>query len=135
MSKSLSDLMEFEHVIEVREDGSIAEPSGMYAPEITLEGDAEGQVSDEAEAAMIAYVERQGWSLLRGFTGQYMAGDSPIMHPSEFIGGGLERHIRENPGYYVSVVIDVQPDAEDAESEMCGWGVAYRPLDWKETQK
>jgi hypothetical protein len=43
------------------------------------------------------------------------------MHPSEYVGGGLEDHIRETPGTYVAIVVRCS-DGEDA-----GWAVAYRP--------
>jgi hypothetical protein len=43
------------------------------------------------------------------------------MHTSEFVGGGLEDHIRETPGSYAVVIVRCD-DGEDA-----GWAVAYRP--------
>ena len=82
----LNDLMEFDHVIAVWPDGSITEPTGVYAPDLH-NGELEGD----------------DWTLLDGFSGQDRY-SGPIMHASEFIGGGLERHIRENPGLYVNLV-------------------------------
>jgi hypothetical protein len=62
--------------------------------------------------------------LLDGFSGQY-GYSGPIMHPSEFIGGGMERHIRETPGLYVAVVV-TDLDVDDGDDDAVGWAVAYR---------
>lgn len=100
---ALNEIMEFDHVIEVHDDGSITEPRGIYAPELY---DSE-LVNDD-------------WSLLNGFSGQYRYA-GPIMHQSEYIGGGMERYIRETPGIYVALV-----DYPLNDSEPEGWAVAVR---------
>jgi hypothetical protein len=97
-----------------------------------------------------------GWTLLSGFTGQD-GYNGPVMHASEYVGGGLERHIRETPGYYVVLIVNALEhhvwqesrftstttcercgllplDADDMETtcqsdEPAGWAVAYKPLD------
>ncbi len=107
-AQTLSDLMDFDHVIRVHDDGTITEPKGIYAPEL------------DGEEFVGGYDD---WELLRGFTGQYSY-SGPVMHPSEFIGGGLERHIRETPGYYVALVVAEINDETD-ESDAYGWAVAY----------
>jgi hypothetical protein len=119
-SQPLNDIMEPDHVIAVDEDGHITEPSGIYAPELEMGTDGDGQILDEHEAAYKADAARQGWQILEGFTGQH-AYRGPVMHPSEFVGGGLEDHIRETPGSYAVVIVRCD-DGEDA-----GWAVAYRP--------
>lgn len=108
--RTLNDIMEFDHVIEVHEDGSITDRRDLYAPELH-DGELEG---DE-------------WTLLNGFSGQdRYAG--PIMHQSEYIGGGMERHIRENPGIYVSLVAYYTPENPDDNDgdDIEGWAVAFR---------
>jgi hypothetical protein len=108
-------------VIRVLEGGAIESSfSGVYAPEFTVGTDADGQVLAEHEAQMIADVKAQGWELVSGWTGQY-GYSGPIMHPSEFIGGALEQHIRETPGYWVAVAVEGD-DYEPA----AGWALAYR---------
>lgn len=108
MTQPLTDIMEFDHVIEVRPDGAIVERPDIYAPSLH---DSE--------------LDDQSWALLNGFSGQdRYAG--PIMHSSEFIGGGMERFIRENPGIYVALVSFCHDDdSPDADIDG-GWAVAYR---------
>ncbi len=104
MDQALNDIMQFEHVIEVHEDGSITEPKGIWAPEL---------FEDE--------IISKDW---RFFTKGYSGQDSysgPIMHNSEYIGGALERDIRETPGIYVAVVSYYSADNEEIDAE--GWAV------------
>lgn len=151
MNKPLNELMEFDRVIRVAEDGTITKPHDIhcYADlNVAPNGNDEFDLSD-------------GWELLKGFTGQYSY-NGPVMHASEFIGGGLERHIRETPGYYVALVVEARCDYEkhtkqysqfganllcscgatycEDESSACdveqgcdcepaGWAIAYRPLE------
>jgi len=123
--RELNDLMQFGHVIRVHSDGSITEPRGIYGPEEmymeTLDDDA-GSIMQSHEDAYAAEVERQGWQLMRGYSGAYLAGRTYIMHPSEYVGGGMEQDIRENPGLYVAITIETLDDSGDA----AGWAVAYR---------
>lgn len=107
-TRPLTDIMEFDHVIRVHDDGRITAPRGIWAPELH---------DGELDSA--------GWSLLDGFSGQYRY-SGPIMHSSEFIGGGMETYIRETPGVYVSLV-DYPVCGDDCENCDCypdGWAVA-----------
>jgi hypothetical protein len=83
---ALSDLMEFDHPITVTDDGRVIDgPAGVYAPDL---------YDDDLDS--------DSWELLNGYSGQdRYAG--PIMHPSEFIGGGMARDILSEPGTYVAV--------------------------------
>jgi hypothetical protein len=109
----LNEAMEFDHVIQVHPDGTFTDaPDGVHAPELNAENDT---------------VSGDGWSLLRGFTGQH-GYSGPIMHDSEFIGGGLARHILETPGYYVALVAYYWTDENDNpldEPYLEGWAIAY----------
>jgi hypothetical protein len=108
--QSLNDKMEFDHVVRVHPDGTVTDgPTGVYAPEVT---------DDE--------VMGDGWTLLRGYTGQH-GYSGPTMHPSEYIGGGLERDILARPGLYVAVV-STTSDPEFADDPDAGWCVAFREL-------
>jgi len=123
---SLNEIMDFDHVILVSEDGTISDSTeDPYFDLQMVKGD-DGQWHDEFSIP-------EGWELLKGFTGQYSY-NGPVMHSSEFIGGGLERHIRETPGHYVALVVYADTDAagtdeDPIETEPAGWAVAYKPLD------
>lgn len=116
--KSLSDLMEYDHVIMVSDDGSISEPSGVYAPSVTWQGDTH-------------QVDGEGWSLMNGYSGQYLY-SGPVMHPSEGIGGDLAYDITHEAGLYVAVSVEVmecdehcEPDCQ-GDHEPAGWAVAVK---------
>lgn len=115
---TLNDQMEFDHVIRVMPDGSVvdAEPD-IWAPDVhdNLDGTVE---------IMSPHGSKQ-WALMNGYSGQdRYAG--PVMHASEFVGGGMERDILATPGLYVTVVVycDVEDD-EDEDDNISGWAVAY----------
>jgi len=97
---TLNDVMGFDHVIVIGEGGTVADAQGIYAPELH-----DGEVSP-------------GWTLLNGYSGQDRY-SGPIMHASEFIGGGMADDILSTPGVYVALV-----DYAGDDSESDGWAVA-----------
>lgn len=130
----LNDRMEFDHVIRVHADGSITEADGVYAPEVNIDLDSDGQIVGSAEQDMIDSVSRAGWELMTGYTGQYSY-SGPIMHPSEYIGGDLAKDIMAAPGFYVAVEVrgllgmaeeDMTDDDHATEDAPIGWVVARR---------
>lgn len=113
--RELNSIMEFDHIIEVHDDGTITEPSDIWAPDLF-----NGELDSRDD----------GWTLLNGFSRQY-GYSGPIMHPSEFIGGNIERYIRETPGLYVALVSycdDEDSDSEDSELDIDGWAIATREV-------
>lgn len=106
---NLDDLMQFDRVIEIREDGSIIDRHDISAP----------RLFDEALPA--------GWEFV---TGGYSAQDQykgPIMHESESIAGQLARDIFTAPGIYVSLIAhysDVDEDNAEDEVSTGGWAIA-----------
>lgn len=121
--RPLNEIMDFDHPVLVGPGGTITDKlPGVYAPELHMETDDDGQILDEHEQDYVEQARRQGWELLTGWTGQYSY-HGPVMHPSEFVGGALADHIRETPGIYVVVTVETDDDSEDA----AGWAVAYRP--------
>lgn len=128
---NLNAVMEFEHVIRVHEDGTVTEGYDLMAPDLTAEVDADGQcIHGDEELIRQANSYRDSWELLGGFTGQY-GYNGVVLHPSEFIGGGLARHILETPGYYVAVTVECQgpdndPDENENPYEPAGWAVAFK---------
>lgn len=105
---TLSDRMDFDHVIRVHGDGTVTDATNVYGPEYV-----------DHETVDAGRVE--GWTMLAGFTGQDSY-NGACMHPSEYVGGGLERYILSMPGLYCTVVVY---DADD-NAEFAGWAVAYR---------
>ena len=113
MGKALNDRMEFDCVVRVDADGKVWDEPDWYAPSLN------DGVLDGAGA---------GWELLGGYSGQY-GYSGPIMHPSEYIGGRMERDILARPGLYVALVDYPTGDPDEDESpEPDGWAVAYLEL-------
>lgn len=116
----LNDVMEFDRVIRVYSDGTVNHVKDAYAPELNAITDGDGSHTAETDPELCRQAEDAGWTLESGWTGQYSY-SGPCMHPSEFIGGGLARHILATPGYWVAVVV-----YEDDDSDPEHWAVAYR---------
>ncbi len=131
----LNDLMDFDHVVYSDGNGNVTSAPTpreryLWAPTPFVDLDADGQMISLAPGDIHDLGE---WTLLDGFSGQQGYG-GPIMHPSEYVGGGLERYIRENAGYYVAVEVtgirEFSEDAEiDGEMDSVGWAVAYREVE------
>jgi len=71
------------------------------------------------------------WSFVDGFSGQY-GYRGPIMHVSEYLGGGMADHVLETPGIYVVVVVEVLDDPDwdytNENPEPAGWALLYREI-------
>lgn len=100
---NLNSVMEFDHVIQVHADGSVTDAQ---VPAPTLYDEELSQPNSTQ------------WTLLAGYTGQY-GYNGPLMHASEYIGGGLARDILAQPGYYVALV-EYPTDGGEPD----GWAVA-----------
>lgn len=132
----LNSRMELGHVVYVRDDGTVVDANTVHAPEIDCDYAgpfAEAQILAEHDRAMVEYAAKQGWTIQSGWTGQY-GYSGPGMHPSEYIGGELEKNILETPGLWVADSIELHPGEDDpeynggsGESESAGWVIAHRP--------
>lgn len=124
---ALDDTMEFYQVVYVHEDETVH--TDISAPELYVEAHwdeyGDPHILSHHEDALMNDARSQGWELMTGWTGQ-QGYSGPCMHPSEYIGGRLEEHIRENPGYYVCLPVTIIPPDSDAESTDAGWAIAYR---------
>jgi hypothetical protein len=121
---NVNDFMEFNRVVRVSSEGEMTHENGVYGPdEVWVELDSDGQMVSLDPSDI--NIEGSGWSLLNGFSGQH-GYPGPIMHPSEGLGGGLERHIRSHPGVYVVVEVLGMPPGGDGGWDPVGWAVAYR---------
>jgi hypothetical protein len=128
-AETLNSVMEFAHVIQVHSDGSVTEPDGIWAPEVHVDLDEDGQMigSDSRDGVDVLSMPTD-WQFMHGYTGQHMSSSrSFIMHSSEFVGGRMARDILSQPGYYVAVVIDgLLPEGVEDDDTNVGWAVAYK---------
>jgi hypothetical protein len=117
--RDLNDLMQVDHVVLVREDGTVADaPSSIYAPDIYV-----GHTGNGKEYVLVQ-AHQNDWSVEYGWSRQYnYAG--PVMHPSEFIGGDVADHIMETPGLWAAVV----PHDMDADDLSDGWVLCFKESD------
>jgi hypothetical protein len=116
MTRELNDKMEIDHVIRVDVNGEVSDTTGIYAPSL-LDGELDGSE----------------WSFFSaGYSGQYSY-SGPIMHDSEYIGGGLEFDILSTPGVYAAVAsyYSADPDGNECgdDEELYGEGWAVVRLD------
>ena len=104
----LNDLMEFGHIIEVRNGKAFdsSKAADLYPPDLYWIGSSH-------------VIEDGSWDLLDGYSGQCRY-SGPIMHASEYIGGRIEKAILSRDGFYVALACD------DIDGQPVGWAVAYR---------
>lgn len=129
-AENLSSVMDFDHVIQVHEDGTVSDGSNLMAPTLTMEVDADGQSVHANDEDLIAQAKASGWTFVDGFSSQYRY-HGPVMHSSERIGGNMARAILETPGYYVNLIVECEgpendPDENENPLDPAGWAVAYR---------
>lgn len=114
---NLDDVMEFDHVIEVHADGTVTEPSEVWAPDVWIN-------SEDGIKPTVSGMTGTRWELINGYSGQDSY-SGPIMHPSEYVGGRLADHILETPGVYAVVEVrDQDADTDNGEDDSAGWAVA-----------
>jgi hypothetical protein len=127
---NLDSMMQVDKVIHIDADEYVCENlRGVPAPEVYVECDTEGNVISSASVWAQSRAREQGWSLLTGWSEYYLLGARFLMHPTEYISGGLAEHILSNPGYYCTVLVtDDSGEAgwSDGKNHVKGWAVAYR---------
>lgn len=127
---SLDSVMEFDCPVTVNADGTVTDgPAGVYAPEV-LHSREHGMLIDGKP-----FKDAEQWEAFSvGYTGQDRY-HGPVMHESEYIGGGLERDILATPGVYVVCVVEVlsgesddpeENEDPDDDPEPAGWTVLRR---------
>ena len=96
----LNNVMEFDHVIRVHDDGTVSEPRDVWAPELW---------DDHLDTG------GKPWTLMTGYSSQdRYAG--PVMHNSESIGGQMALDILATPGLYVAIVANWTEECPGHES-------------------
>lgn len=109
---------DFDHCFTLHADGSIDEPSGVWAPNVYHDPTGDVEIEDPA------------WSCVVGLTGQ----DSyhgACMHASEYVGRGVAEYMldmcQDDPVTFALVVVYVLPEDDDDESDdVAGWAIAYK---------
>lgn len=95
---SIADF-EFDTPFTVDKNGQAEHAEGVrYVPHAECDADADITLDG------VPYKSHPEWDALSGFTGQY-GYNGPMMHPSEYVSGGLARWITETPGTYVYVEV------------------------------
>lgn len=115
------ELVEFDCPFWVTEHGRIVTGPPLrdfHAPEVYQDEDGEVVIEDEAWSS---------WS--HGYTGQYMARGSAVMHASESIGGRLERDLLDEAGVYVVTTVEVLPEDGEDDPEPAGWIILRHEAD------
>lgn len=116
---TLNEEMEFDHIIYSHGDGTISDVNpyvSLWGPDVYVCEQEDGTWTEE---------DVEGpWSLLTGFSSQH-AYFGPHMHASEYIGGGLARHILETPGFYMAAVVIPLTLDEDGDDTPVAWAVVY----------
>jgi hypothetical protein len=117
--ENLSDVMEFDRVIQVCQDGSVVEVRNLYAPNVYT-----SEISPDHWELEELYGDWMWFTY--GYTGQH-GYNGPEMHSSEYIGGRLARDILETPGIYCAVEVYPSPldDTDDSGPE--SWGIVWIP--------
>lgn len=118
----LNEFMEFDRVIRSNGNGTFEHLRDEYAPEVHVYETESGEWELEDLSG--------GWEFLSGFSGQH-GYDGPLMHSSEYIGGGLAEHIAAVPGLYVAAAAYPLPLDEDDDAEPTDWVVLYRSEEGK----
>lgn len=117
---SLSQAMDFDHVLAKATDGSFYDNfNEIYGPDTS-----DIQDIDRTDVG-------GGWKLMTsGLTQQY-GYKGPWLHDSEQIAGGVAKAVAEGePGYYVAVAGTGYSDYDEGDYEQVnfGWGIAYKPF-------
>lgn len=128
ITRDINSIFEFSVPVEVTADGTLIAntsraTSGLYDMNVWAHED--GQVGDDADRTLIADAQRQGWTILNGYSSQDRY-SGPIMHQSEVIGGGLATAILTDPGIYITEVVEAMPTDDDDDMDLVGWVVARK---------
>lgn len=123
---TLNDRVEFDSPFRVLSATTIETPlPDVWAPNVYGFGDADGQITEKETID-----SRDDWEFVDGYSGQYSY-SGPVMHPSEFLGGGMARDVLAETG--VTFVVVAVTDANDTTGDGAyGWALLRRTDDMAE---
>lgn len=110
---ALNDLVEFDEVFTIS-DGHLTLDHSEYGPMV---------YHDEVNDYLIDSDQWEAWS--QGRTGQW-GYNGPILHASEFLGGGMARDLLEDEGTYVLCLVE---DHLDGLACPAGWIILKKKED------
>ena len=113
---TLNEAMHFDSVIYSHGDGTVSDAHTMRSPYV--------YIAEQEDGTWVEESMDEPWELVNSFSGQY-GYSGPCMHASEYIGGGLARHILETAGFYVVTVVTPMPFDDCEEADFDEWVVAY----------
>ena len=91
---------------------TIERADGVYAPEVTLYVDKDGNGVGEETIDGTPWKESKRWEAVNGYSGQH-GYSGPVMHASELLGGTMARDVLADKGTtYVIVSVECLPDWE-----------------------
>jgi len=114
-ASDLNKIVEFDSAFRVDEEGNVICADGIYAPDVYVVTDKDGQIIGGA------HISGEGWTFVYGYSQQDSYG-GPIMHPSEFLGGRMAQDVLDAPGVYVLCEVIDPDDCED----LIGWVLLER---------
>lgn len=133
---NLQEIMKSDHVVRILDDGTVDNPGNVphvRVPEAILDArwDEHGDphVYPDHEKGFVERMSREGWDVFQGRVshGVHLG---PVIHDSYYIGGSLEEIIRETPGFWVSVVVDMIREDERGNHRIpAGWALLHREAD------
>lgn len=119
-ANSLNSMVEFDSPFEVHEDGTVTTylPS-VYGPEVSEDLDDDGQSVGKPT------ISGAGWDFVDGYSGQ-SGYSGPVMHNSEYLGGGMARDVLAEPGIYCVTTVEANDpnwDYSVENPEPTGWAL------------
>lgn len=120
---NMNTYVDFDSPFLVGEDGIVVLSTGIRTPEYCEHDDDHDMLIDG-----IPYRDHPEWEALTGYSGQH-AYNGPVLHESEYLGGGLARDILAEPGDYVVTIVygdEESEDEDDPNMEPIGWAVLRR---------
>lgn len=122
----LNDVMELDHVIRVYPDGRLDSnggyAAGIYAPDVS---NVDGPVPDDG--VDVEVMDNRPWRVQVNRSNQWNY-KGAVMHPSEFIGGGMADDILTMPGYWVAVEVR-NDDGSLPDGDSIGWALLWLPIE------
>lgn len=121
-AETLNSAIEFDspfRIVRTLDSGEtiIESAPGVYAPDVTLSVDRDGNGVHNEEIDYTPWKESTRWQAINGYSGQH-GYSGPTMHASELLAGGMARDVLADDGaVYVVTTVECYPNWEATEEE------------------